>query len=84
MARGARVRNLVLVRHSRRNKTERVRVNQRAGHAFTLNLWHVAGDALAPTAIGFVVSMFLDARGVRAVRRTRAVAIQTNLGRRFS
>lgn len=42
-----------------------------------LDLRHVAGDAFAALASRFVMRVFLDGCGMRAVRRIRAVAIQT-------
>ena len=40
------------------------------------DLGHVAGDALAAGAARLVVGVLLDRRGVRPVRRARAVARQ--------
>lgn len=48
-----------------------------------LDLRHVASDALAALASCFVMSVFLDRRGVRAVWRIRAVTIQAKNVSRF-
>src|SRR6202012_1443479 len=42
---------------------------------------HVAGDALTPRAVGLVMRMGFDARGVWTISRVGAVAVQANFSR---
>ena len=60
MARSARVRNLILLRHHGSNELESMRVNQGAGRAFGFDCRHVAGDALAARTAILVVRMLFD------------------------
>jgi hypothetical protein len=62
MARGAWVRNVVLIGHGGRDEPERVSVNHRVCRAFRFNRGHVASDALAACASFLVVRVFLDRR----------------------
>ena len=73
MAGGTWVRDLILVRHCRRDELEGVRTDERAGDAFGLDLRHVTGYALTAWAAILVVSVLFEARGMRSVRRTRTV-----------
>lgn len=78
MARGARVRNLVLVGHRGRYEAERVCSNVHAGDS-RFNLRHVAGHTLAAGTSGLVMSVFFESRGSGSVERQRTVAVQTDL-----
>ena len=68
--------DLQSVTRCRRDKAKRV-----ARHVHVrdrlLNLRHMARDALVALATRFVMGVLLDRRRVRAVRRARAVTIQT-------
>ena len=67
MARRARIRNLVLVRHRRGDEFEGVRTDERAGHTLCFDLRHVAGYTLTAGAAVLVVGVFLQCCAVRAV-----------------
>jgi len=67
MARVARIRNVVLVRHGRRDELEGMRPDERTRHALRLDLRQMAGHALAAGSSIFVVCVFLHGRSVRAV-----------------
>ena len=60
MARSARVRNLVLLRHHGSDELESMCVNKGAGRAFGFDCRHMAGDALAARAAILVVRMLFD------------------------
>ena len=83
VAGGARIRNLIFVRHRGRNERERMRahVDVRNRH---FDFWHMAGHALASGRTIFVVGVLSDRRSPGAVPRIRAVTIQTDLIRRLS
>ena len=74
----ARIRDLELIRHARRNEAEGVAAHVDVGDRL-LDLRHVTRDALAPRAAGGVMRVLLDARGVRTVGRCGAVTRQTQL-----
>src|SRR5262249_13237401 len=74
----ARIRNLVLVRHSRRDELERVAANVNIRNRL-LNLRHMAIDALATGASCCMVRVLLDRRAPRPIGRTRIVASQAKL-----
>ena len=67
MAAGARIRNLVLVRHYRRDEVERVTTNIDVGNGL-FNPGHVAGYAITGWTVGAMVRMRLDTRSVRPIR----------------
>ena len=69
MARNAWIGNLVLFRHRWRDETESVSVNESIGHAFGFDCRHVAGHALTARAAVFVVCVFFNGWGARAVGR---------------
>ena len=75
MAYIAGVRNLQSVSRRRSHKVKRVAPYVHVGDCL-LDLRHVAGDALAALASRFVMRVFFYRRGVRAIRRTWAMAIQ--------
>jgi hypothetical protein len=50
-------------------------MNVGVGNSFSLDLWHVARDALASCGTDFVVRVFFERGGARPVRRERAVAV---------
>ena len=77
MAQRARVGNPIFFRHGGRNEAERVSVHVSAGYALGFDVRHVAGNAQASGAAIFVVRVFFQRRGARAVGRHWAVAIQT-------
>ena len=60
MARSARIRNLVLVRHHGGDELESMRVNKGAGRAFRFDCRHVAGDTLAARTSILVVRVLFD------------------------
>ena len=76
MADIAGVRNFQSVSRRRSDEVKRVAPHIHISDRL-LDLRHVASDALAALASRFVMRVFFDRRGVRAIRRTRAVAIQT-------
>ena len=69
------VRNLQSVRRRRSDEVKGVAPDVHVDDRL-LDFRHVASDALAPLASRFVMRVFFDRRGVRAIRRIRAVAIQ--------
>ena len=75
MAYIAGIRNLHSVSRRRSDEMKSVAPHVHVGDCL-LDLRHVGGDALAALASRFVMRVFFDRRGVRAIRRTRAVAIQ--------
>ena len=68
MARSARIRNLVLVRHNGSDELESMRVNQGSGRAFSFDCRHVAGDTLAARTAILVMRMLFDRSCARTVR----------------
>ena len=78
MAGSAGVRDCVLVGHLGRYKPERVGVDFHVRYS-RLDLWHMAGNALASRAAVFVVSVFFERGGAGAIGRQRTVAVQTYL-----
>src|SRR6266404_4297701 len=78
MARRAWVGDLVLVRHLRRNERKRVRANLDVRYG-RVDLWHMAGHALAAWRALLVMRMLLERSRARPIGRHRAVAIQTKL-----
>src|SRR5579864_8581178 len=72
MARRARIRNLVFVRHRRGDESESI------WRAFRFNSRHVGGDALT-AGVGFlVVSVLLNRSGSRAIWREWPVTIKAD------
>ena len=82
VAGGARIGNLELVGCRRRDEFERVTADVYVRDGL-LDLGHVAVDALSPSRSGLMVCMLLNGSGMGAIGRTRAVAGETNCGRRF-
>ena len=81
MARRAWIRNLVLVRHRRSDELEGMGTDERAWHAFGLDLRHVTSHALASGTAILVMRVLLQRRRVRAVWRRWSMAIETDLVR---
>jgi len=73
----ARVRDLVLVGHRRRDEAERVGVHFDVSDG-RLDLRHVAGDALGAGASLLMVRVFFQRGGARAIERHGAVAVQAD------
>ena len=67
VARGARIRDFVLIGHGGGDELKRVAVHFDVGYR-SLDRWHVARHAIASNAAGFVVRVFFDGSGVRSVR----------------
>ena len=84
MTGGARIWNLVFFCHRRRNELEGMRTDEGARHALGFDLRHVAGYAPAAGTAVFVVGVFLETRGVRAIGRRGAMTIQAERVHRFS
>jgi len=70
----ARIRNLVFVRHRRRDEAKRVRSNFDICHR-CLDLWHVASDTTTPRRPGLVMGVLFGSGGARTIQGKRAVAI---------
>ena len=70
------IRNLQSVSRCRSDEVKRVAPHVHVGDRL-LDLWHVAGDALAALATYFVMRVLLYCGRVRTVRRVRAVTIET-------
>jgi hypothetical protein len=64
--------------HCGRDKTESVGVDESARDTFRLNFRHMARYALTARTTGFVLRVLFQGGRVRAVRRRRAVTIETN------
>ena len=75
--------NFIFVRHGWRDEPERMRMNIRARDPFAFNLWHMAGNALAPRTAVFVMGVFFERGRARAIRRRRAMTLQADLVRRL-
>ena len=84
MARRTGIRDVVAIRHRRRNKAKRVGVNVRARNPFAFDLGHMARNAFVAGAPCWVMRVFLKGRRVRTIGRLRAVTVETELTRRFS
>lgn len=84
MARGAGIGNFVFVRHLRRDEPECVRVHKRVRGAFGFDLRHVTGSALASCGTAFVMRVFFESRGARAIWRKRPVAVEAEFVRRLN
>jgi len=76
MADIAGVRNFQSVSRRRSDEVKRVAPHVHIGDRL-LDLRHVASDALVALATCFVMRVLLDGWGVRAVRRSRAMTIET-------
>ena len=76
MANIAGIRNLQGISRRWSDKMKSVAPHVHVGDCL-LDLWHVAGDALAALASRLVMGVFFDRRCVRAIGRTRAMAIET-------
>src|SRR5216683_4657335 len=83
VAGGARIRNLVLIRHGWRDEGERVRTYEDAWNR-NFHLRHVAGHTLAPRRAVLVVRVLRQGRFARTVARTWPVAIEANFIHRFA
>ena len=83
MARGARIGDLVFIRHGPGDEIERVRVHPHIGDR-GLDGGHVAGNAITPWGVRFVVGVFFERRRVGAIEPARRVAIQADHIRRFA
>lgn len=71
--------NFVFVGQGWSDEAESVGPDESFGDAFGFDFGHVAGDALASGAVGFVMGMLLKGSGAGTVGRKRAVAIQAEL-----
>lgn len=76
VAGSARVRDPILIGRLWRYKSERVGVDFHIRYR-RLNLWHVAGNAVASGASILMVRVFFECRRARAIGRQRTVAVQT-------
>ena len=83
MARSAWVGNFIFFRHARRDEAKGVGVDFDVRDR-SLNLRHVACNALASGAAGFVMSVLFECCGTRSAWGQRTVAIQTDFVRWFS
>ena len=84
VAGGARVGDLVFVRHGRGNEAESVSVNERAGHAFGFDPRHMAGHALVSGAARFVMGVLFEGGRMRTVGGRRTMTIEADFSRRLS
>ena len=75
MADVARIRDLVVFRHCRRDESECVAADVIVGKGL-LDLRHVAGDTLVSKASGFVAGVLRNRAGVRSIGRAWTVALQ--------
>ena len=75
--------NPVLLRHFRRDEPKSMGVDEGAWNAFPFNGRHVTSHALAACASGLVMGVLLEGRSMRPVRKHRAMAVETDLIRRF-
>ena len=75
--------NLVGVRLRRRNEAEGVGVDIHVRNRL-LDLWHVAGDALAACAARLVMRVFLDGGRMRPILRVRPVTREAHFTGRLT
>ena len=77
------IRNVVAIGHRGGDESEGVCADLYVGDG-GLDFGHVAGDALAASRTLFVMSVFFERSGARAVGRERAVAVEANRCGRFA
>jgi hypothetical protein len=75
--------DFVLVCHGRGDEGKSVSANFDVGDS-GLDLWHVAGDALASRSAGLVMGVLFERGGAGSVERHGAVAIETKFVGRLS
>jgi hypothetical protein len=82
VTRRARVWNLILIGHPRRNEFKRVAPDEVVRQCL-LDFRHMACETVASGAAGLVVSMRLDGCAAWAIGRIRSMAFQAHLTTRF-